>query len=368
MKFLFTKEAKLLLLFFLTWRLILLWATAIAPIIISDFHQSFPYLNEAILSWGLPNIIWPFANFDGVHYVRLARDGYIHQFTQAFFPLYPILINLLSKLTFGSLIIAGIVISNTSFLVSIFVFYKLLLRYFNEKIAYWSCLFLIFFPTSFFFAAVYTESLFFLLLVSSFYFTSQKKYLIASVFGAFASATKLVGVLLAIALVKKRNILPLLIIPLGLIIYMIFLKIKINDPLAFISSQGAFGQNRSTGHLILLPQVFYRYLKILITAHGTSLFNAILELISIIGVIIALLVAFYKKMPRDWLIFSTLSVLLPTLTGTFISMPRYILVVFPIFIVLASIKQTWIKITILSGFITLLLLLTVMFTRGYWVA
>lgn len=368
MKFLFSNEAKLLLLFFLTWQLILLWTTAIAPIIIPIFHQSFPYLNDAILSWGLPNIIWPFANFDGVHYVRLARDGYISQFTQAFFPLYPLLVKILSKLTFGNLIIAGIVISNTSFLISILVFYKLLLRYFNEKIAYWSCLFLIFFPTSFFFAAVYTESLFFLLLVLSFFFASQKKYLIASVFGAFASATKLVGVLLAISLVKKRNILPLLIIPLGLIIYMIFLKFTINDPLAFISSQEAFGQNRSTSHLIFLPQVFYRYLKILVTARGTSLFSAMLELISIIGVIIALLFAFIKKMPREWLIFSTLSVLLPTLTGTFISMPRYILIAFPLFVVLGSIEKTWIKLTILSGFITLLLLLTVMFTRGYWVA
>lgn len=368
MKFLFSKEAKLLLLFFLTWQLILLWTTAIAPKIIPIFHQSFPYLNEAILSWGLPNIIWPFANFDGVHYVRIARDGYIHQFTQAFFPLYPLLIKILSPLTFGNFIVAGIVISNISFLASIMIFYKLVHQYFNQKIAYWSCLFLIFFPTSFFFAAVYTESLFFLLLVLSLFFTSQKKYLIASVFGAFASATKLVGVFLAISIIRKRNILPLLIIPLGLIIYMIFLKIAINDPLAFISSQGAFGQNRSTSHLIFLPQVFYRYLKILLTAHGTSLFSAILELISIIGVIVALLIAFYKKMPRDWLIFSTLSVIIPTLTGTFISMPRYILVALPIFVVLASIKQTWIKLTILSGFIILLLLLTVMFTRGYWVA
>jgi hypothetical protein len=76
----------------------------------------------------------------------------------------------------------------------------------------------------------------------------------------------------------------------------------------------------------------------------------------------------YKKIKKEWLVFSLFSVITPTLTGTFASMPRYVLLAFPIFIYLAQLKNMFIKIIILILFISFLCIATILFSQGYWVA
>ncbi len=347
-----------------------IFITAIVGLsLINEFGDKFPYV-EILKTNGFPYWIWSFGNFDGVHYLRIAQDGYAYQFTQAFFPLYPILIKIVSFITFGNFLIAALLISNLAFLVGMFLFYKLVKKNFDEKTAFWSCLFLLVFPTSFYFGAVYTEGIFFLMIVTTFYLLEEKKILLASIIGSFASATRLVGVFLAPALVSKWNIksiLPLLIVPLGLVAYMIYLAVEFNNPFYFLTAQSIWGQERSTTEIVLLPQVFWRYVKIIFTTQGLPLFNALLELSSVI-IAISLLILGTKKIKKEWLIFSWLAILTPTLTGTLASMPRYILVAFPIYIVLAQIKSLHVKSLILAVFLLLLMVSSVLFTRGYWVA
>jgi len=341
-----------------------------ANIIISDFGNQFPYSQEVLISTGFPNWAWSFGNFDGVHYLRIAQDGYAYQFTQAFFPLYPILIRLVSYVTFGNFVIAALLISNTAFLAGLIIFYKLITKNFNEKIAFWGCLFLLTFPTSFYFGAVYTEGISFFIIVLAFYLFEKNKILLSSIVGSFASATRLVGLFLAPSLVKRpeiKSLIPLLIVPLGLIAYMTYLTVEFNKPFYFLTAQSIWGQERSTTGIVLLPQVFWRYFKILVTTSGLPLFNAILELAATIFALIALTIA-TKRVKREWLIFSWLAILTPTLTGTLASMPRYILVAFPIFIVTAFIKSSRLKAALLIIFIALQAILVTLFTRGYWVA
>lgn len=361
--------AKIFLLFVI-WRCFLFLVAFFAPNFIPQFGARFPYFEERLIASKLPHFIWSFGNFDGVHYIGIAKDGYAYQFTQAFFPFYPILMKIVSFVTFGNFLIAGLVVSNIAFLIGLFIFYKLVKKTHNENIAYWSCLFLLSFPTSFYFGAVYTEGLFFMLIISSFYLYDQKKIWQASIVGAFASATRLIGIFLAPAFsarAKTKFHISLLIIPLGLISYMIFLKLEFNNPFYFLTAQTIFGQERSTTQIILLPQVFYRYLKILTTTSGLVLATAAFELISTIFALSLLLIA-YKKVKIEWLIFSVMAVITPTLTGTFASMPRYILIAFPIFIVLGSIKNVAVKIFILIIFLVLLTVATIFFSQGYWVA
>jgi len=202
------------------------------------------------------------------------------------------------------------------------------------------------------------------------YLLEEKKILLASIIGTFASATRLVGVFLAPALIKKMNfksLIPLLVVPIGLVIYMIYLKIEFNNPLYFLTAQSVWGQERSTTGIVLLPQVFWRYFKILMTTSGLPLFNAALELAATIFALIILTIA-TKRVKREWLIFSWLAVLTPTLTGTLTSVPRYILIAFPIYIVLAQIKNTNLKILILAMSLIILFIATALFSRGYWIA
>lgn len=341
----------------------------VAPNIIQEFGAKFPYYNERLVSSNLPYFIWSFGNFDGVHYLGIAKDGYAYQFTQAFFPLYPVLIKFTSTITGFNLVISALLLSNTTFLLGLLVFYKLIKENFNQKTALWACIFLLSFPTSYYFGSVYTEGLFFLLLTSSFYFLSREKILLASMLGAFASLTRLVGVFLSVSLnnIKKLSLYPLIIVPMGLITYMLYLKVKFDNSLYFLSSQSAFGQGRSTAEVVLLPQVIFRWIKQIFTTSGLTLFNSVFELTTLIFALILLTIA-WKKMNKQWIIFSILSILTPTLTGSLTSMPRYILIAFPIFVVLAQIRGDYQKVIILIVFFSLLIISSALFTRGYWIA
>ncbi|MEK7580989.1 MAG: mannosyltransferase family protein [Patescibacteria group bacterium] len=360
----------LVIFLFITWRLFIFTVAAIAPKFIPNFGGTFPYYNERLISTGLPYYIWSFGNFDGVHYLGIARDAYAYQFTQAFFPLYPILIKLVSMILFNKYLISALLISNICFLAALLLFYNLTKRIYSKSVALWSCVFLISFPTSFYFGSIYTESLFLLLVVLSFYFFEQNKIILASLIGGIASFSRLVGIFLAPALVKKitiKNLIPILIVPTGLIIYMIYLQYKFHNALYFLTAQSAFGQERATTKIVLLPQVIYRWIAQITSSHGPQLFVSTFELAATLFALLTLIVG-ARKVKREWLIFSSLALITPTLTGSLASMPRYILVAFPIFIILAHIKNLYIKLFITATFIILLTYCVSMFTRGYWIA
>ena len=96
--------------------------------------------------------------------------------------------------------------------------------------------------------------------------------------------------------------------------------------------------------------------------------TAFYELGSFIFVLIMMILAHKQKIRKSYLKFSWLALILPTLTGTLSSMPRYILVIFPIYVVLANIRNRLIKVIITILFIILLMISTVLFTRGYWLS
>ncbi len=360
-----------IILLFLIWRIGLFAVAAIASQVLpANFGKSFPYYEERLIATGLPHFIWAFGNFDGVHYLGIAKDGYAYQFTQVFFPLYPLLIRFVSLITFGNLIIAGLLVSNLAFLGAILLFYRLISENFDEKVGRWSVIFLLVFPTSYYFGAIYTEGLFFAITISFFYLLEKQKFWQAAIIGLFASATRLVGVFLGASILTKRQLklaIVSLISSLGLVSYIVYLKIKFNSPLYFLTAQQIFGQERSTSEIVLLPQVLYRYIKILTTTTGQAWVNAAFELTSTIFAILMLILA-YKKVKPEWLTFSFLAIIIPTLTGTLISMPRYILVAFPIFVILGLIKSNLAKSLIVVIFLAGLIIATAFFTQGYWIA
>lgn len=333
-----------------------------------------------------PRWLWNRANFDGVHYLDIARKGYgVYQ--QAFFPLYPKLIHFLAPYFGGRDLIAGLTISWISLALALFLFYKLVRLDYQESIAKRTLIYLLIFPTAFFFSMVYTESLFLLLVIGSFYFARTKKWWLAGILGALASATRLVGIFLFPALLvewwsqtsnikhqtsnKLKSVLPLFLITLGLLFYMWYLKITVGDPLYFIHVQPFFGAQRTGGKIILLYQVFWRYFKMLVTVEKLTptYFVCVLEFLTGATFLVLTLFAYLRRW-FSYVTFMALAYIAPTLTGTLSSVPRYVLVLFPGFILLAiwAEKYRWFKILypIIAGI--LLIISTVLFTRGYWVA
>jgi Gpi18-like mannosyltransferase len=340
---------------------------------------------------GLPQWIWGFANFDGVHYIRTAMWGYVSEYSQVFFPLYPLLMYSLGflgasfepRLTF---LLSGLVISFLCFVAGIYFYQKVLIVDFSKDIASKTVLFLIAFPTSFYFMTVYTESLFFLLAVLSFYFILKKQFLFASIFIALATATKVQGIFLVLVLILEigwvlwkervrmkaidlgRDIAAVFISGTGLLLYMFYLFINYNNPFYFMTAQVVFGEQRQIGTFILLPQVFYRYLKILLTVpwQSSQFFSASIEvLFALLGGF--LLIISFKKIRLSFWLFSLGVFILPTLTGSFYSMPRFLLLLFLTFPALMMfLKDKWKYVVVLSFCIQLIF--TFLFVGGYWIS
>lgn len=368
------------------WRICLFIVAAVGSKLLI-FRPRFPYAESLLIPSGLPDYVWSFANFDGVHYLTIATHGYWAQYTQVFFPLYPIFIHVLSFMSTSSPILSGLMISFMSLYIGLHIFSKLLLLDFNNEVSLWSIVFLLFFPWAFFFGAVYTESLFFLLIMASLFMARKQKWILAGAFGGLASFTRFTGIFLLPALLvewweasklksnplaggQKSKILWLALIPCGLLTYMIYLQAAFADAFYFWHAQPVFGAERTGSTLVLPIQVLWRYFKILSTVpiQQYDYWVALWEVVSFLLAIMLLVIAHKKKVRLSYLMFSWLSVIVPTLTGTFSSMPRYVLAAFPIFIILGLIKDNILKYTILCLSIILLIIFTVLFTRGYWVS
>jgi len=349
--------------------------------------------------------LWSRANFDGFHYLKIARDGYQY-LQQAFFPFYPILIKSLRPI-FGSYSLAGLAISNFCFPLSLWLLAKLFMAEgTDEKTIKSTLTCLIFFPTAFFFTAVYTESLFLFLALLSLYLGRKEKWLFAGLVAALASYTRLVGIFLLPALLVEyyaltgnsknkgsiksvssilkpdniKNLLYIFTSSLGLIKYSYYLKLTQGDWLYFMKVQASFGAQRSVDKMILIYQTVWRYVKMIFTVYPKQwlYFNVWQELLISLLFLGLLIFGWIRReklhLRSSWLVFASFAYFIPTLTGTFSSMPRYILVCFPCFLILAQLtsfferKVAFIGKILIAVSVLILIVSSALFFRGYWLA
>jgi len=343
------------------------------------FKPSFPHWNTILKTLG-SKWLWLWGNFDGAHYLNIAKINYKDDLTQAFFPFYPLLIKAFNFITHNSLW-SGLIISHLSFIGFIYFFLKLGLLDYSKKTVRWAAILLLFFPTSFFFFSTYTESLFFLLAAAAFYFSRKKKFLLAALLAGIASATRLIGVFLLPAILweywqsaKKLKPLKLTTISLlgvsGISSYLYYLYKRFNNALIFIHSQPGFGAGRQVDKIILLYQVIFRYLKMLATVDLSNQIYPVLAFEFIMALIFLALIiwALIKKIRPSYLIFMIPAYLLPTFTGSFSSMPRYVLACFPLFYLLGNLKNNKLKKSIIVISLLLLSWAFMRFSRGYWIS
>lgn len=318
----------------------------------------------------------PWLNLDGVHYLSIAKSGYF-TYEQAFFPVYPLLIKLLTDLGVISNEWVALFISHAAFFIGIVGWYLLgkELKLIRRPFEVWPILL---FPTSFFYISGYNESLFLALSVWSLLLLLKNKWLAGSMLGGFASGTRLFGFfILGFLLVRNfrervKQSIPWrvwFIIPSGLISYMVYLGITYGDPLMFIHAQPAFGAGRSGSELIFLPQVVYRYARIYSTVTPVSLnfWVAVLEGATFTYGIYLLWNRRAAQILWPYLFFAGGILLLPTLSGTLSSVPRYFLSAFPLFWLIPT-GNKW-RDTITGVIFSLgLIVLTILYTRGYFIA
>lgn len=390
---------KKIVLIFVIWRILLFLPLLFAQHTIPWQQNSAQYTLWAYVRPYTPVssfLLYPWANFDGVHYLTIANYGsYEHGSDGRFFPLYPFLVHAIT-LAFGKVAIFGSVVFFTSFLVSNIAFllalimvYKLIVLNFSEKIAFQTIFLLLFFPTSFFFVSIYSESLFLLLTVLIFYFLKKKKFFFATILSMALLVTRVVGIAIIPILIweiiyldrkifnnfqkNKLNILKniglIILTPLALLGFIWVNQHYWGDPFFFIHAQEHVVAGRTAG-VIFFPQTMFRYIKILFSVPYSHFdwWISLLEFTSFIFTAVLLVYAYIKKIPFSYIIFSLLCFLLPTQSGTFSGLPRYTMILFPIFIAFALVKNKYIKIIycIIGAFAMFLLL--AFFSKGYFIA
>lgn len=341
---------------------------------------AFPEVLQVV---ALPEWVKVLGYFDGIHYLNIAQHGY-YSLSHAFFPLYPLLIALGGGLT-GHYFLVGLLISQICLWLSLLLL-RPVLRAIEPTLSQgWVLAFLLAFPTAFFLQSIYTESLFLLLVIATFGLLTKRQWWAVSLVAALAALTRINGVLLILPLAlaayqefKRTKQWWLWVIPvfplIGLGIYMIYLHLTAGDALAFLHAQASFGAGRSS-QLILLPQVYWRYLKIFLDFNSSwAYWRSWLEMLCFTGAMGATgWFTWQAWVKKHWLalelgIFSLASLILPTLTGTFLSMPRFVCICLPLFIWLAQLKNSKLKLTLVIISSLLQIGFFALFSRGYFLS
>ena len=343
------------------------------------------------------HLLGSWANFDGIHYLTIAAQGYSDQ--ARFLPFYPALIHFFSFLTgqnrpysLGQLAVAQ-TISTMALVMALFFLIRLVKLDLPANSAWRTTWYLLLFPSSFFLGAVYGESTFLLLAILALWSARQQRWGRAGLFTSLALVTRLTGVAVMAAVgwefyathqtwfKSHKNVWsnswkivktawPILLSPVWLATYSLYNRVHWGSWLYFVTAHGQLGNSRATSSLVFPAQTVWRYLKILssLSFSQYELWLAGLELATFIFGWGLVYLVWKQRLRTSYLIFSVTALLIPSLSGTFSGLPRYLLIIFPFFIALAQTKNNWLKFSYMIISPLLLAGLLTLFSLGYFVA
>ena len=319
-----------------------------------------------------------FAQADTNHYMGIAQEGYKRlpfdvnnraSQSYAFFPMLPLMLWILRQTT-NDAMLWGAALCNLFFFLALVLLYRLTVDFgYGHSVARRTIFYVAAFPMSYFFSAPFTESIFLFLVVASFYAAKREHWWAAGVVGAFASATRLPGVLLLPALLvlswqmyrslQIKKILGLLLVPFGLFSYMFFSWRMTGDALAFVHASAAWGRKPSV--FILGP--LFNYLihpYEIVAGWHFNLMNAACALLCFFAIYVLL-------RRREWALalYTVMAVILPLSTGVLQSLGRYTVGFFPVFIALAiAVRSSHVDQAIRFVFVFMLGIMTFLFAIG----
>lgn len=293
---------------------------------------------------GWHNLVTAWERFDGLWFLRIATAGYVEDDgSAAFFPLYPLVIRIVSPLLGGHPLAAALLVSNAAFLGALVVLYFLTSSEFDERIARRTVLYLAIFPTAYFFLAPYSESLFLLLVVASLWAARRGKWPLAGLAGALAAATRNVGVLLILPLAvegilqyreKGHRLAPRLLwtgaVAAGTLAYLGFWQGFAGDALAPLHQQATWQREGTFPLATAVSGTREAFRWIGIYPGGYHLFDWLLVVPALAGAVWVTV----RARPA-FAIYAWASLLAPLSLvfgpRPFMSLPRFLLAVFPLF-------------------------------------
>jgi Gpi18-like mannosyltransferase len=283
---------------------------------------------------------------DGSWYLGIAQSGYEQKpfnldkpHNWAFFPLYPLTVRAIARLT-GDYQLVAIALSNLFFFLALVVLHKTVLAFgYDGAMADRTIFYVAAFPTSYFFSLPWTSSLFLLTTVSSFWAAQRGVWWLAGICAGLASATRYNGIFLFPTLLifywqchrpfKLRwDVLGLVFAPVGLLAFMAYLYSITGNAFAFAHAQAAWGVRWG---VFVLPLVTFIISPFELSAGWNF------RLLNFIAAMTALVCGFVwlKRREWAWAFYTFVSVITPLSMVTLEGHTRYMVCLFPMFIMLA---------------------------------
>jgi len=344
--------------------------------------------------------------WDALWYVRVATHGYVwqpppRQSDLAFFPLYPLAIRALTRVTPLAADEAGLLVAAVAFAAALYLLHRLVARDLGPLVAERAVSYLGLFPTALFFFAAYSEALYLACSLGCVYALRLRRWWVAGLCGLAAALTRQLGVLLlvpfaveywearALARAPTRGRegaradtrtrprladLPAgLLIPAGTLAFVAYLQLKVGNGLLFLRAQAAWARATAppwAGAVLSLRHLASARYRIPLRAlNGLDLsFLALFLLLVLVGA---------PRLPRSYTAYAVavlLAVLVTPATGprqplALLSVSRFGVTLFPPFVALALLGRHRAADRLILGLsVALLSLFTVIFVRGQWVA
>jgi hypothetical protein len=272
--------------------------------------------------------------FDTLWYLHIAAHGYNRADAVVFFPLYPSLVKIVSLLI--PPMAAALLISTVAAFFLFWGLQELLLGDDPPDLIKQSVFLCAAWPASFIFFAGYPESLLFALIAWSLSMARRDRWCVAAVLGLAAALTKAAGVVVVVPLlvmaVRHRNIraLPVLLVPLGLVAFLGYLRW--NGSSALVPAYGQYWRTSAA-----LP-----WTTLLASVRDLVHMPNPILLLNLTSLIIVCVLAALSRMKVEYLLYSAAAIgvfLCKETSPPLQSMMRYLLIVFPAFAGFARLLQ-----------------------------
>jgi hypothetical protein len=330
--------------------------------------------------------------WDAQRFLSVARYGYTTspghpQNTEAFFPLFPLLVRGVMALGMGP-VAAALAINTLALVVACRYLYELAEDSLDTGLATRTVLFLVLFPTSLFLVVPYSESLFLLGTVTSFLFARRGRWLPAGIGAAVAVASRPLGIFLVVGLVVdfvrqkeflardvRAAVVGFAVAVLPLLLFGAYLWSARGSPVYFLTAERVGWQRTFVG-----PIASFRNSVHAVFWNPYSYSGRFGNLRQVVGIVITageifalaliLVVAVWSARRREWgwATFLGLTALALGTSTTYYSVPRMLLSLFPVMLFLAVATRSHRAIYVAAMCVSVvgLCIGTVLFTHGLW--
>ncbi len=315
---------------------------------------------------GIHALIRVFDSWDGHWYMDVARDGYPHDIQAnvtyfvsdaraAFFPLYPRMVHYLDMLLPGGPVSVALAVNFVLGGLFIYLIGRIARELFDDRTAERTMIVAALFPGSFVLSWAYSEATMLCLAALMFLALARKRWLLAGILGAFATASRPNAVALVAACAvasliaikddrEWRSLVAPLLSPVGFVSFMVFLRHHTGENWAWFRVQREAWKEGTSFGATAISRTFDFFVNPI--SSPTSMLTSA----SVIAMVIAVWAVRRHRLPLPHVAYSVVILFLMILPATVTARPRFLFTAFPLLIpaarVLRDDEDTWWPLTL----------------------